>query len=282
MDKKVIKIFDQAFAHESYCGSKIGGNESKYITWDRSHVINEGDVVFFTDSSLNLVENIKVNCKKIAWLIEPPSVYIQSYNYIKSNFDKFNLILSHQESLIGISDKVKMCPMWCSWVSTDKHKIETKTKKLSIIASNKKDTQGQRLRHDIINTIRNKTEIDLYGGLTSCGIGYNPIKNKSEGLSPYMFSIIIENEKSPYFFTEKIIDSLITGTVPIYWGADKIGNFFNTEGFIFINNLEDMISILPELTEKKYNSLLPHIKENFETAIKYTTVEDYIYEKFIK
>jgi hypothetical protein len=34
--KKKIKIFDNAFAHEEYCGSKIGKNFSKHIIWDRS------------------------------------------------------------------------------------------------------------------------------------------------------------------------------------------------------------------------------------------------------
>ena len=44
--KHLIKIFDQAFSHEEYCGSKVGKNYSNKIIWDRSDDIKDGDIVF--------------------------------------------------------------------------------------------------------------------------------------------------------------------------------------------------------------------------------------------
>lgn len=281
MEKKIIKIIDQAFGHELYCGHKIGKNESKNIIWDRSRQINKNDIVLFTDSCLSFVDNIKVPCKKIAWLIEPPAVQSTNYSYIQDNWNKFDLILTHQEELLSISEKFKISPMWYSMVFPDRQKIYTKDKLLSIIASNKKDTTGQKLRHDVIKAIRNKIDIDLFGGLTSHG-GYNPIEDKSEGLGPYMFSLVIENAKSPHYFSEKIVDCLLCGTIPIYWGADQIGEYFNKEGFITFNTIEDLENILPILNQETYNNMLPFVKENFEIASKFTTVEDYIFEKFLK
>lgn len=281
MNKKVIKIFDQEFAHESYCGSKIGKNESKNIIWDRSRQINEGDIVFFTDSLLSMVDSVSVNCKKVAWLIEPPEVNSSSYDYIRNNWQKFDLVLTHQESLLCLSDRIKILPMWCSWVSPQNQKITEKIKLISIISSNKRDTIGQKLRHEIIDAIKSDIDLDIFGGLTSGG-GYKPIDDKSEGLSPYMFSIIIENAKSPYLFTEKIIDCLLTGTVPIYWGASKIGEFFNMKGFITFNNLDDVQNIVNEISEEKYKEMMPYLLENFNTAKQYLTIEDYFYEKYIK
>lgn len=281
MEKKIIKIIDQAFGHELYCGHKIGKNESKNIIWDRSRQINKNDIVIFTDSCLNLVDTIKIPCKKVAWLIEPPAVQSSNYDFIKNNWDKFDLILTHQEELLIISNKFKVSPMWYSMIYPEKQKISEKNKLLSIIASNKRETTGQILRHDVIKAIRNKVDIDLFGGLTSRG-GYNPIEDKSDGLSPYMFSIVIENAKSPHYFSEKIIDCILCGTVPIYWGADKIGSYFNLNGFFIFNNIEDLEKILLNLNYETYCNMIPYIKENFEIASKFVTVEDFIFENFLK
>jgi hypothetical protein len=148
MSKKIIKIYDTAFAHEAYCGSKIGRNIPKNVEWDRSGNISDSDIVVFTDSSLSSVNHVYVNCKKVAWLIEPPCVSSYNYDYIAGNYDRFDMILTHQERLCVISPKFKILPMWYSMVWPEKHGVYKKEKNLSIIASNKKDTVGHRLRHD--------------------------------------------------------------------------------------------------------------------------------------
>lgn len=272
MNKKIIKLYDTAFSHVPYCTMN---NVSKNIIWDRSGNINENDIVFFTDASLSMSSTINKNCKKIAWLIEPPAVQ-NNYSYIMDNWMQFDMILTHQENLLSISDIFRPNPMWCSWIKPENQKIIEKSKKLSIISSNKRDTIGHRLRHEIIDQIRDKVDIDLYGG------GYFPIEEKSQALLDYRFSIIVENDSSPIYFTEKIIDCLVCGVVPIYWGASKIGNYFNINGFITINSVEDMINILDTLTPQKYEELLPYVIENFEIAKKFLTVEDYFYENYIK
>lgn len=283
MSKKVIKLYDTAFAHEDYCGSKIGKNIPNDVIWDRSGNINDSDIVVFTDSSLFNVDHVNLNCKKVAWLIEPPCVSSYNYDYISRNYDKFDIILTHQERLCDISPKFKILPMWYSMVWPERHGIYEKTKNLSIIASNKRDTTGHILRHDIINLINSKNvDIDLFGGLTSCGVGYKPIDDKSESLTPYRFSIVVENDKSPHYFSEKIIDCLLCGTIPIYWGADKISEYFNTNGFFIIDSIDDINDILPKLNEETYKSMFQYVEENYKIASQYLTVEDYMYDKYLK
>jgi hypothetical protein len=278
-----IKIFDNAFAHEDYCGSKIGKNFSKHIIWDRSFSnIEENDLVFFTDSLLPMALNIRTNCIKIALLLEPPSVNNFAYDFISKNHHEFDYIITHQDTLSSISKNVIILPQWCTWIYPEKQKIFEKHKNLSIIASDKKSTEGQVLRHDIVNYLQSKINIDLYGGLTSGNSGYNPITDKSDGLSDYMFSIIVENSKYNYYFTEKIIDCLLTGTVPIYWGANKIDEFFDIRGFLIVDNIKDLDNIIPKLNKETYDEMLPFITNNFKIASEFLTLEDFIYEKFIK
>ncbi len=92
---------------------------------------------------------------------------------------------------------------------------------------------------------------------------------KNYGLKDYMFSIVIENTKQDYYFTEKLIDALLTGTVPIYYGCPSIGDFFNTEGMIIVDNINDFMNAIDTLTNDKYESMMPHIQDNFERAKKF-------------
>ena len=85
-----------------------------------------------------------------------------------------------------------------------------------------------------------------------------------------MFSLIIENDNTDNWITEKIIDCLVTGTVPVYWGCSNIGKYFNTNGFIQFSNLEEVKNILPTLNKEKYDSMVPFIKENYDLSLEYT------------
>lgn len=105
--------------------------------------------------------------------------------------------------------------------------------------------------------------LDLFGN------GYNPIENKITALQDYRFSIIIENEKIDNWFTEKIIDCLMTGTIPVYWGCPNIGDYFDTRGFVIINSIDELISKKNIFKETTYSEMLPYIKINFELAKKY-------------
>ena len=84
-----------------------------------------------------------------------------------------------------------------------------------------------------------------------------------------MFSIVIENSKEDYYFTEKLTDCLLSGTIPIYWGCPSIGDFFNIKGMIIFDTLDELKEILNNLTIEKYKSMELYIKENFEKAKEY-------------
>ena len=142
---------------------------------------------------------------------------------------------------------------------------------ISIISSNKTQTNGHRLRHDIINQLNGK--IDVYGRT------YNPIDYKLDGLKEYKFHIVVENTKRDYWFTEKLIDCFVTGTVPIYWGCPSIGDFFDTNGMIIFDNVEELVDIINNLSIDDYIKRLESIKNNFNKSKKYLLPDDIIYKK---
>jgi hypothetical protein len=54
-------------------------------------------------------------------------------------------------------------------------------------------------------------------------VQYSPLPKapqaKAAALRDYMFSIVIENAQVGRYFTEKLIDAIALGTVPVYWGG---------------------------------------------------------------
>jgi thermostable 8-oxoguanine DNA glycosylase len=94
-----------------------------------------------------------------------------------------------------------------------------------------------------------------------------------------MFSITIENCKKDFYFSEKLIDCFITGTIPIYWGCPSIGNFFNEKGIIVFNNIDDLKDILKDIDKKYYDERKKYILENYEISKNYLVADDIIFEK---
>ena len=106
--------------------------------------------------------------------------------------------------------------------------------------------------------------VDGYG--TGCG---KYIQYKSEGLNDYCFSIAMENFNSPGLFTEKVVDCFLSGTIPIFYGSDDIGDYFNKQGFFQFKTLEELNNILDNINFDTYNNMKGYVIENFEKAKEY-------------
>jgi hypothetical protein len=83
-------------------------------------------------------------------------------------------------------------------------------------------------------------------------------------LFDHQFSIAVENTKETSYFTEKIIDCLLTKTVPIYWGAPDIDEFFDIRGMIVVENFDDFIEKINKIDETTYESMKPYIEKNYK------------------
>lgn len=70
------------------------------------------------------------------------------------------------------------------------------------------------------------------GGRFKNNLGGEEVENKEEFLGNYRFSMAFENSSTPGYVTEKIVDSFLAGTIPIYWGAPDIAEDFNPKAFI--------------------------------------------------
>jgi len=144
---------------------------------------------------------------------------------------------------------------------------------MSMIYSWKDWTEGHKLRHMIAANAPD--ELDLYGDGSK-----HPVKFKEEALIDYAFSITIENSRSKYYFTEKLLDCFAVGTITIYWGCKNVGDYFDERGILQFETGDDLVKIFNEINDHPnlYNLMYPFVKENFERAKEFIRYEDWIYD----
>ena len=59
-------------------------------------------------------------------------------------------------------------------------------------------------------------------------------ERKRAFLSNYKFTIAFENSSAPGYHTEKILDPMLEGSIPIYWGDPTIEDYFNPRSFLSV------------------------------------------------
>ena len=232
----------------------------------------------FDDEHLHIIDN--VNSKiKLGWLHEPRPLHdLQQKRYKKAEeiIDKFNYILTYDNELLNkYPDKTIYTVDNGIWLDDKFNKVHPKTKLVSMIYSWKNWIEGHQLRHKIA---KYATGIDLYG------TGANKeINGKEEGSADYKYSIIVENNRTDHYFTEKIMDCIATGTIPIYWGCPNIGDYFNDKGILSFEKIEDLADIFKTITKPgHYESLLPVVKENHKKVQQYNNYEDWMFNNVYK
>lgn len=264
---KKIKLIDTAFSHGR---TTTDLQISKHIEWDRSEV-NEDELVIITDNSIYSTQDIQGT--KVGLMIEPIAINPNLYDWVKSNSKLLTTVLTYDKTLLDSCDNSTFYPHGGCWILPEDQSVHEKSKMLSIISSEKRMTVGHKLRHTVIDIMKkNNIDFDLFGR------GYKQINNKIEGIKTYKYSIVIENSKSDYYFTEKIIDCFRTGTIPIYWGCPSIGDFFDINGIISFDNEDELIGILKNISDDDYNNRLDSINKNYEISEQYLLIENWLYK----
>jgi type I site-specific restriction endonuclease len=145
--------------------------------------------------------------------------------YLDRYFRKTTLIWIFQKRYLNIKNK---------FFEKIRRKVyRTKKKKFcAAVISNIKSTD--RFRINFINELSKYKRIDM-GGKYKNNVG-GRIKNKIKFLSSYKFSIAMENTEGQGYISEKILDSFLAGTIPIYYGGYMIDEFINPKSYNFNSN----------------------------------------------
>lgn len=128
--------------------------------------------------------------------------------------------------------------------------IAPKKNIMSMALSRKQLAPGHKYRHVLLKEIlKTDLPIDIYG--RGCAL-YPPdprlkgeFKSHLKVHETYRYHIAIENFQRKWLYTEKIINPLQAGTVPLYWGCSNIDEIFPNTPIIYLsgNVKEDMETI---------------------------------------
>ena len=267
-----VNIRDRNFI--PFEGSSCHLATNKYVEWvpDTTPVSKS---CFITDLCLQDVLKATGVKRKVAWLMEPRSINPAMYHWIENNNKRFDFVLTFDDHLIDKGQNYLYYPHGRCWIHNYDN-IDKKVKLCSIFASDKAFTVGHRLRHEIVDRYGVVKNIDCFGKYCN-----NTISNKEDGLNQYYFSITIENAILPGYWTEKLLDAFATKTIPIYYGDKKsVNKFFNPDGIIYFETIEELNAILDNLSGDLYNEKKDAVEENFNLVEQFRVPEDWIYNEY--
>ena len=134
-----------------------------------------------------------------------------------------------------------------------------KKKFCAAMISNYKSSNKFRLK--FIEELNKYKKVDM-GGKYNNNVG--EITNKIEFFSEYKFTIAMENSEADGYVSEKIIDSFLSGSIPIYYGDYMIDEYINPKSFILIRGEKDMMEKINYIKKIDNNDTLYKsiLKEN--------------------
>jgi len=298
-NKKVYKELKnlKQKASKRYQVNAFGDYRERHtIPKEFSYVYNLSDgeydlTILQDDNILNYLDGrTKINRKVpiVAIIAEPPHLFNQKqvYERIQKDYNKFDRVIGWHKDLEHLPNfkfrpgetEVSQWNLLPEELDVSKFKMYKKTKLVSFISSLKGISPGHKFRLSCLEHIqKNCNNIDFYGR------GINPIDSKLEGLKDYKFSVAIENGPFDNYFSEKILDCMLAGTIPIYYGCPNIEEFFNMDGIITFQNKNELYDIIKNLeSEDYYESKLEAVKDNLNRALELWLDNDIYFNRYLK
>lgn len=216
----------------------------------------------------------------IALLIEPRSIMPWAYQHMESHWSDFDFVFTHDDELLKKPNARRI--LWggvCNYGDYGAaYGDMPKTKNISFVSSDKEMCELHVARKNLARELNGK--VDSMGTFNG-----GPKVNSEQIYGEYRFSIAFENWISDYWFTEKICNCFAFNTVPIYFGARKIGEFFDERGIIRAESIDDIrriVDYLQENGEEEYEKRLPFIEENRKRVAEYENFERWFFKTYEK
>lgn len=256
------------------------GHEGKYFFWDR---YNYGLDTHFYGPEV-MTGTLGKPAVKYGMLTESRTIVPKDYEVFHRNrgLEKdFRYIFTYDDRILNEIENARFYPVaagiWNSEMREGRYR--EKDRDLSILSSDKVMCALHRFRLELARLCKREGLADTFGRFD--GGGY--VEKVDETLNRYRFSMIIENDVSDYYFSERLTSCFAAQTVPVYLGARRIGDFFNTDGMILLGSadLEEAESLIAECTRERYEAMLPAVLDNYERVKEYVNMQDYLYEHYL-
>lgn len=207
---------------------------------------------------------LKIPKERVIGLALEPNPYLKFtvdfFEYAKKNIGIYLI----GEKTVFLTDNFKE-HFGYLWHTTPPETQPIKKNIISLMISDKTVTDGNKYRHRLCSKILStKLPIDIYGrGCKFYSFTKDPrLKGNFEDKEPYLdykFHIAIENYITPHYLSEKVINPLLCGTVPVYLGCKNIDCYFLDKVINLTGDIDKDMQILenicsdPEKYKKQIN-----------------------------
>ena len=211
-------------------------------------------------------------------VLQEPNEYFGIHDWAIANKHYFSVILTWDEKVLNNCDNAMFLPFGHTWFRKEHYeKTYNKNFQVSHLAGALNKTYGHSLRHELTareNELKIPTNFyKTYGSRSDIN---DARKGKVEVFGGSQFGVAIENTNHRGYFTEKILDLFLLKTIPIYWGCSNIGDFFNKDGIIQVQNVDDIITKSHLIIEDFYYLKKDIIEENYQKSLNYVDYEQNI------
>lgn len=214
-----------------------------------------------------------------------PNEYFGWNKWVIENKNLFNVIFTFEDNILNNCENAQFLTLAHTWLQPNQYNKKRQRKfELAHLCGVLKKAPGHFLRHELIdreNEIKVPTKF-----YSTIGDRYN-IEDARKGreivYADSQFNIAIENVSKRGWFTEKLIDCFLFKTIPLYWGCSNIGDFFNVDGIIKFENVDDLIYISNNhLSKELYNDKKEILEENYQLALQWLSYEKVLTNKIIE
>jgi hypothetical protein len=206
------------------------------------------------------------------------SRWVEPVNHIIKHHREYDKIVTSNSTVLEECPNAVFMPYGTTWLNKSKHHPDafgkftedlahiSKDLSLSMVCGSLYGKPGYNLRHAIFqhqDAINVSKKFYSSTRFVLPNVPTLPNDNKIH-LFTSMYSVAVESTQEQNYFSEKLIDCLITKTIPVYWGCSNISDFFDSSYWI---KVEDLLSF--DFTEQYYYDNISKINENFEKAKPY-------------
>ena len=236
------------------------------FTWNNIRIVSEEPcdyyVIINSPNSPQIDTDISSTYPKektILFRMEPNMQYNNQMwkQWSNPNKDHFLFAGFHEEHYNNIEWHLSLT--YNQLMSCEIIKDSTLNFSISTIISNKYSDIGHKKRIDFLKFLDTKDDIILHVFGTNNHNwkhykGVLPDKEKDNGLLPYKYTFNAENNVIHNYFTEKIVDGILSECLTVYFGCPNLSEYINNQAFVKLE-LEDF--------EKDYNTLKKMYFENW-------------------
>ncbi len=271
-------------------------NNKKFYINDE---IEEPDYWFIIENTDSRnIEKVKIDKKNIIFLgsetrYEPSYFLLESKKEFLNQFDSIyspnylNLNNSINEPAY-LNWKLRGDPFENNFKESDidfyEHYKPKKNKLLSVYCTGKQINEIHKVRFDFVKKLKSVfgDDLDWYGY-------ENKTKDKIEGIASYKYHLVLENQLGHNSMTEKLFDSYLGNSYPIYSGATNTEEYFPINSFtkINLNDFNGSINTIKECIssnyyEESYDDLISAKKVVLDKFNLIKRIDNIIEEKLVK